>query len=126
MHKKHKLILVISYDRYLGELLAFDLHYLGYSNIIQAVDGKEGVELIKAHNPDLVITELTMPGKRGETVLRWIIRVHKPLHRIKSIAMSDDGMATTEATAMAAGCDVFLPKSYELEHLRTAVVKLLA
>jgi CheY-like chemotaxis protein len=85
-----------------------------------------GIEKIRGNNPDLVITDLNMPGMRGEEVLRWIAREHRPTHpSIKAIAMSGDDLPATESAARAAGADEFLSKPSGLGNLAAAIENLL-
>jgi DNA-binding response OmpR family regulator len=63
-------ILLIDDDDLLRGVLAKSLGYSGHT-VIQAGDGKQGVELALATNIDVVITDLIMPVQEGvETILR--------------------------------------------------------
>lgn len=43
-----------------------------YYSVIEAKSGIDGIELAKSHLPDLIITDLSMPGKSGHAVIREI------------------------------------------------------
>lgn len=123
---KQKLILIIDDEPTVREVLTLLLKSWGYQTVIQAADGQEGIELVSQRRPDLVITDLTMPRMRGEQVLEWISRKHKPLYpAIRTIALSGDG-AQAEAVVRAAGCDDFIHKPFGIDHLRATVEALLA
>jgi len=123
---KTKLILVIDDESAVRSIIVAVLRRCGWTNVLEAANGREGIEMIKEHNPDLVITDLTMPGMRGEEVLRWISREHKPAFpAIKTIALSGDGLQV-ESVVKAAGCDVFLDKPFQIDQLKMAVDALLA
>jgi phosphoserine phosphatase RsbU/P len=46
------------------------LRAAGFSNIIQAVDGVDGLQRARAHHPELVITDLMMPNMDGFELCR--------------------------------------------------------
>lgn len=121
-------ILVIDDEYVVRETVVDALKFLGFSNIFEADSGEAGIEMIKEHHPDLVITDLTMPGgMRGEQVLSWIKNQHKPAFpNIKAMAYSGDGQATTETVARAAGADGFLAKPFLPQALKAAVEAVLA
>ena len=51
----------------------------------EAADGNEGLEKIRQHNYDLVITDIVMPGMEG---IEMIIQAKKQFPELKIIAMS--------------------------------------
>jgi CheY-like chemotaxis protein len=123
---KTQLVLVIDDDRDCRETILAVLNVYGYYNVLQAADGQEGIKMIGQHQPALVITDLNMPKMRGEEVLRWIGREHKPLNPlVKTIALSGDNSEAVRRVAEAAGCDLFLNKPFKILDLKAAVGSLL-
>jgi DNA-binding response OmpR family regulator len=61
-------ILIIEDDRFLRELIARKLRNERY-DVIEAVDGEEGIKKIKEERPDLVLLDLILPGIDGFDVL---------------------------------------------------------
>lgn len=123
---KTRKILVIDDDSSVREAIVMTLRHYGYLNIVQAADGVQGVRMVEEHEPDLVITDLTMPNMRGEAVLNWINCEHKPAHpEIKAMVVSADPEGTARQTALAAGADAFLPKPFEIAKLNEIVEGLL-
>jgi DNA-binding response OmpR family regulator len=61
-------ILIIEDDRFLRELIARKLKTEGYE-VLEAVDGEEGLKRIKEEKPDLVLLDLILPGIDGFEVL---------------------------------------------------------
>jgi YesN/AraC family two-component response regulator len=57
--------------------------------VIEACNGKEGLELFKRANADLVITDIVMPEKEGIEVLIGLWEKQVPL--VKTIAISGGG-----------------------------------
>jgi len=63
-----KTILIIEDDKFLRELVAQKLLKEDY-DVVEAVDGEEGVRKIKEEKPDLVLLDLILPGIDGFEVL---------------------------------------------------------
>ena len=86
-------ILVVDDDAAIRELLHFVLEEEGYE-VIEAVDGAEGLQRYQVEPTDLVITDLKMPGMDGLELLQalWHV-VPKPA----LIAISGDREALTQA-----------------------------
>jgi CheY-like chemotaxis protein len=64
-----KSILVVEDDQFLRDLIVKKLEEEGL-NIIQAVDGEEGLQFIKENKPALVLLDLILPGIDGFEVLK--------------------------------------------------------
>jgi len=63
-----KTILIIEDDRFLRELIAQKLKNEQYE-VLEAVDGEEGIKMIKDGKPNLVLLDLILPGIDGFEVL---------------------------------------------------------
>jgi len=63
-----KKILIVEDDKFLRELISRKLLSEGY-NIVEAVDGEEGIRKIKEEKPDLILLDLILPGADGFEVL---------------------------------------------------------
>ncbi len=53
----------------------------------EAANGEEALGILKAHGADLVLTDLTMPGMDGETLLKRM-RASPSLHEIPVVVIS--------------------------------------
>src|SRR3972149_5027702 len=62
-------ILLIEDDSFLRELMSEKLRNSGYE-VIEAVDGNEGLKKIQTENPALVLLDLILPGIDGFDLLR--------------------------------------------------------
>jgi PAS domain S-box-containing protein len=62
-------ILVVDDQSTARELLTTLLGYAGY-RLLQARDGREALELVRTEHPDLVITDVLMPGMDGYELVR--------------------------------------------------------
>ena len=63
-----KKILIVEDDKFLRELIVKKLSNEGY-DVVEAVDGEQGIQKIKATKPDLVLLDLILPGIDGFGVL---------------------------------------------------------
>jgi len=118
------LVLVIDDDpqmrRTLRRLLSANDH-----DVLDAEDGREGIWMFRDQKPDLVITDLIMPGIEGIETIREIRR-HTP--DAKVIAISGGGMTQDPRFLRAAhklGADVVMQKPVRMSDLMSAVNNLL-
>lgn len=98
-----KRILIIDDDPAVREVIALLLISRGFEPIL-AGDSHEGLNIIQERSPDLVITDLSMPGRLSGLDLIVAIRADPELHNLPIIAMSGSG-AEDAKTALRAGAD---------------------
>ena len=82
----------------------------GY-RIIEAVTGLEGVELAKAHKPDLILMDIQLPELDGYEATRRI-KNNAELSAIPIIAVTSYALSGDEVKAKAAGCDDYVSKPF--------------
>jgi CheY-like chemotaxis protein len=58
-----KKVLIVEDDELISELIAWRVEALGYGVCGIAVTGEESVALAKAHNPDVVLMDITLKGQ---------------------------------------------------------------
>lgn len=85
-------------------------------DILQAVDGADGVRMAEAHKPDLILMDLGMPVMDGWEATRTI-KANAALKHIPVIAVTSHAMVGDEIEARKAGCDDYLPKPIDDEAL---------
>ena len=61
-------MLIIEDDKFLRELISQKLGKEGYE-IVEAVDGEEGIKSVEKEEPDLILLDLILPGIDGFEVL---------------------------------------------------------
>ena len=66
-------IIIIDDEEGLRKMLRHSLENLGHV-IHEAPDGRRGVELVKSHSPDLIITDILMPEQEGLETIRLVRR----------------------------------------------------
>ena len=92
--------------------------------VIEAANGREGVDAVREHQPDVVITDMLMPHKEGIETIREIQDL-APWTKI--IAMSGGGRSRNFMfldVARAFGADAVLTKPFPLAALMDAVDRL--
>jgi len=64
-------VLLIDDDEGIRKVMSITLEDVGY-RMLTAPDGKSGIELLREHSPQIVITDIRMPGMDGIEVLKSI------------------------------------------------------
>src|SRR5256885_14448331 len=100
-------------------LVRYLLQYHGYSTI-EAVDGEAGIDMARAHRPDLVLCDLQMPGVDGFGVLR-AIRAAPELAGLVVVAVTALSMPGDRDSVLAAGFDGYLAKPLDPETFVTEI-----
>ncbi len=95
------------------------LEFAGCEVVGVAADGPEGVELARATRPEVVVTDLGLPGFDGVEVAR---RVRRDLPEVRVVVFTG-GSDRDVDRARAAGVGTVLPKSVMPQVLVTAVME---
>src|SRR5262249_17492799 len=108
-------ILVIEDEEPLRLAVAKMLRKGGYS-VVEAGDGNSGVELFRGRAPeiDLVLLDMTLPGRSGEEVLQGLRRIRADVSVIITTAYNEDSVV------VAAGGQqpwLYLRKPYQFSEL---------
>ena len=92
--------------------------------VLQAVDGEQGVAKAEREKPDLILMDLGMPVMDGWEATRKI-KANGSLKHIPIIAVTSHAMVGDEIHAREAGCDDYLPKPIDENELMIKIKKLL-
>lgn len=90
----------------------------GLSVVAEAADGEEALALTREYEPDIVVLDVTMPGKTGLEVAREL-RDSGSEARVLVLSMHDDPAYVLEA--VRAGADGYVLKDVAPSELRAAV-----
>jgi PAS domain S-box-containing protein len=113
-------ILLVDDDAEMREVLASSLEALGH-RVVVARGGEQGLDLLTATRPDLLIVDFAMPGLTGVDVAERARRTHPDLP-----IMFVSGYADTEKLERVAGPEgPILRKPYRLEELRSVLSSIL-
>ncbi|MFN8178422.1 MAG: sigma-54 dependent transcriptional regulator [bacterium] len=110
-------ILVVDDDASLREVLAFALRDLGHQVEVRA-DGASALDALGSVQPDLVVTDLKMPGIDGREVLRRVVAQDAT---IPVIILTAHGSIEDAVEAMKEGAHDYLTKPYNRDELRLVV-----
>lgn len=119
-HKDLK-ILVVEDSYLVSEMILRSLKELGFHNIIEAHDGKDGVLQCCIHNPDIILMDIEMPKMNGIEATRIIQNEH-PTPIIILTAFEQQSVIE-EATAAGAMSYLVKPlNSYLIERVITTSI----
>ena len=113
-------ILVIDDDSLIRETLRRMLEGAGHE-VAEAEDGAAGLKAVSAQRPDLVVTDIYMPGKEGIETIRELRQI---VPGLKIIAMSGSSWSSGHdalSSAKLLGADRTLPKPFRREQLLASV-----
>ena len=91
------------------------LSSVGYQ-VLEAVDGEEGVRLADVHRPDLILMDIQLPGVDGYEATRRI-KSNPDLKSIPIIVVTSYALSGDEEKARNAGCDDYVAKPYSPRQL---------
>ncbi len=118
-----KLILTVDDSASIRQMVAFTLKSAGYE-VIDAVDGEDGLDKAKGRTADLVLTDQNMPRMDGLTLIKALRELNQ--YRVTPILMltteSSDAM---KAAGRAAGATGWLVKPFDPQKLLEVVKKVI-
>lgn len=115
-------VVVAEDDDEFRALLASALRGDGHS-VLEACDAAELRDrLLTGPLPDLVVSDVRMPGESGLDVLRWLRREGSEIPVVMITAFGD---SETHSEAKACGVAAMFDKPFEIDDLRTAVLHIL-
>ncbi|MGI0487105.1 response regulator transcription factor [Pantanalinema rosaneae CENA516] len=116
-------VLIVDDSTTVREMVSEHLRKGGF-NVIEAVDGEEAIEKIKANLPDIVVTDIVMPRKNGYELCRWI--KNDPVAKVIPVVMCTSKSEEFDIYwGMKQGADAYITKPYHPPDLLAAVKRLL-
>lgn len=92
--------------------------------VIEAVNGHQGVELAERERPELILMDLSLPVMDGWEATRRL-KANADLRAIPIIALTAHAMKGDKEKALAAGCDDYLVKPLDEDELMARIAKYL-
>ncbi len=117
-------ILLVEDNEMNREMLSLRLERKGYKVVI-AVDGEKSLEVARAHKPDLILMDMSLPVVDGWEATRRM-KADDALKHIPVIALTAHAMAHDRAKALEAGCDEYDTKPIDLPRLLGKIENLLS
>lgn len=115
-------ILLVEDNAELRQAIKIELEQ--YFNVIQAIDGKEGLVLALSKNPDVIVTDVMMPNVNGKELCRLLKSnfktSHIPIIMLTALADLDDKIIGLET-----GADAYVEKPFNVSILLATIKNLL-
>lgn len=118
-------ILVVDDEKSLLEIMDVILSFYG-AEVIATTSALEALSLLLERQPDLVVSDISMPGMDGHDLIRCIRNLSPEQGgQVPALALTAFGDARTKQKALMAGFRHFLVKPVELPELVEACAKLI-
>ncbi|WP_036485829.1 response regulator transcription factor [Myxosarcina sp. GI1] len=115
LSKDNKKLLLIDDDPNLILLVKDYLEFRGY-NVATAENGREALEVLDRHIPDLIICDVMMPEMDGYALVKHI-REEPTTNKIPVLFLSAKGQSQDKVKGLNEGADVYMVKPFEPEEL---------
>ena len=93
-------------------------------DVTVAADGDAAMSAIRSQNIDMVLTDISMPGKTGLEICREI-RDDIEISHLPVIILSARSSIESKIQAMESGADLYIEKPFDLEYLRSSIRNIL-
>lgn len=114
-------LIILVADDNLGTRLSVSdyLEMSGYS-VIVAEDGQDALSKIEKYHPHLLVTDINMPRMDGYELVKKLRQ--QPSFRLLPIVLLTERATTKERIeGYESGCDVYLPKPFEMDELGAVI-----
>jgi two-component system cell cycle response regulator DivK len=89
----------------------YDLLTSAGCEVIESVNGLDGVNAAGTHHPDLILLDIQLPGIDGYEVTRRI-KANPDTCKIPIIVVSSYALSGDDRKAFEAGCDAYVAKPF--------------
>ena len=120
MDSKIKLLLVDDDHNFLSALEEYLAAYDRYHICATAMNGREALEKISEHQPDVVVLDMVMPHPDGIGVLEELA-LNMPAKMPQVIMMTGFGQAALTKRAMSMGAAYYIMKPFDLDVLEKRI-----
>ena len=117
-------ILIVEDNEKNMKLVRDILQHQGHATL-EAVTGRDGVELATTRRPDLILMDIQLPDIDGIQALREI-RAVPALDAVPVVAVSASVMPDEHQKIVSSGFDAFVTKPINLKQFRETVQRFLA
>ena len=118
-----KTILTADDSASMRQMVSFTLKGAGYE-VVEAVDGKEGLSMISQTKVDMIITDLNMPNMDGIEMIRNV-RAMPQYKFIPIILLTTESQDGKKKEGKAAGATGWIIKPFKPEQLLGVIRKVL-
>ena len=122
-HRKARCVLIVDDDPATRMLCSVTLKSAGL-RVLEAVDGWHGLEQARSERPDLVLTDVMMPGLDGFQLAETLLRDQRT-NRIPLIIVSGETAPANAARGRRLGALAYLTKPFDPQALTALVARAL-
>jgi|FLYN01.1.fsa_nt_gi two-component system KDP operon response regulator KdpE len=119
-HTDQRTILIVDDEPGLRELVRINLEHEGF-RVLQAENGIQGLELVRAQQPDLVILDVMMPEMDGWEACRKL----REFSQVPVLMLTAKVQSQDIVTGLDSGADDYLLKPFNMDELMARVRALL-
>ena len=114
-----KTILTVDDSRTMRDMLMLALTEAGY-HVVQAEDGVHGLEVLKATEPDVIVTDINMPRMDGYGFIKGV-RSDEQQRAIPILVLTTESDAEKKDRARRAGATGWIVKPFDPVKLVDAI-----
>jgi len=100
-------------------------HFAARFRVIEAADGAEGIALARRHLPDVVLSDVMMPGTDGHELVR-VLRASAETDFLSIILLTAQAEDEQRLEGLERGADEYMVKPFEMRELDVRVRNLIA
>jgi signal transduction histidine kinase/ActR/RegA family two-component response regulator len=115
-------VLLIEDSRDILSLMKIEMEKLGYQ-VLTAIDGKAGLMTALRERPDVIVSDIKLPGIDGLELIRRMRQIPQ-LSSTPAIALTGLGMKRDAEVALACGYHAHLPKPVDARELSAMIQSL--
>jgi two-component system chemotaxis response regulator CheY len=120
-HEMSKRILTIDDSKTIRDMLMLTLADAGF-DVLQAVDGRDGLDVLDREQVDVVITDINMPKMDGYEVIRHM-RSNSAHKTTPILVLTTESEADKKSLARAAGATGWMVKPFDPDRLIATINK---
>lgn len=118
-----KTILIVE-DNELNMRLFNDLLQAHGYDTLKSVDGSDVLDLVKEHQPDLIVMDIQLPHRSGLEIAADL-KADENFKTIPVVAVTAFAMKGDESRILESGCDDYIPKPISVPNFLETVAKYL-
>ncbi len=118
-----KTILAVDDSSSIRQMIAFTLKGAGYQ-VVEAVDGNDGLNKARANAVNLVLTDQNMPGMDGLTLIKSL-RATPQYRAVPILMLTTESSEAMKSQGRAVGATGWLVKPFDPQKLLEVVKKVI-
>jgi two-component system chemotaxis response regulator CheY len=117
-------ILTVDDSRTMRDMLRMALAEAGF-NVLQAVDGVDGLEVLQRSSPDVIVTDINMPKLDGFGLIE-AVRQYSRYRKVPILVLTTESDSAKKLRAKEAGATGWIVKPFEPTKLIAAIRRVAA